>query len=218
MWFDAFRAVGTPDDVRVCILGQDPYHGPGQANGLAFSVAKGMPIPPSLRNIYKEIARDCGGTPPAHGDLNAWARQGVLLLNDVLSVEEGNAGSHSRFGWQEVTQSALAALDRRPVAFLLWGRHARSHRDRLAALHPEHLILEAAIPVRSAPTGGSSGAAISDRSTDGWCSRVNRRSRGSTGCGELTVRSGYCLHHECARSGHPMALHDRARGTPRRRL
>ena len=146
LWFDAFRAVGTPDDVRVCILGQDPYHGPGQANGLAFSVAKGLPIPPSLRNIYKEIVRDCGGTPPAHGDLNPWARQGVLLLNDVLSVEEGNAGSHSRFGWQEVTQSALAALDRRPVAFLLWGRHACSHRNRLAALHPEHLILEAVHP------------------------------------------------------------------------
>jgi len=97
-WFDAFHAVGTPDDVRVCILGQDPYHGPGQANGLAFSVAKGMPIPPSLRNMYKEIARDCGGTPPAHGDLTAWARQGVLLLNDVLSVAEGKAGSHGRFG------------------------------------------------------------------------------------------------------------------------
>lgn len=146
LWFDAFRAVGTPDDVRVCILGQDPYHGPGQANGLAFSVSKGMPIPPSLRNIYKEIARDCGGTPPAHGDLTAWARQGVLLLNDVLSVEEGKAGSHGRLGWQEVTRSALSALDRRPVVFLLWGRHARSHRDRLAALHPEHLILEAAHP------------------------------------------------------------------------
>lgn len=146
LWFDAFSAVGKPEDVRVCILGQDPYHGPGQANGLAFSVAKGMHIPPSLRNIFKEIAQDCGGTPPAHGDLSAWAGQGVLLLNDVLSVAEGQAGSHSRLGWQDVTRSALAALDHRPVAFLLWGRHARSHRERLAALHPEHLILEAAHP------------------------------------------------------------------------
>ena len=145
-WFDAFNAVGTPDNVRVCILGQDPYHGPGQANGLAFSVSRGMPIPPSLRNIYKEIATDCGGIPPAHGDLSAWAKQGVLLLNDVLSVEEGKAGSHGRFGWQEVTRTALTALDRRPVVFLLWGRNARSHRDRVAALHSEHLILEAAHP------------------------------------------------------------------------
>jgi len=145
-WFAALKAVGGPEDVRVCILGQDPYHGPGQAHGLAFSVPRGAAIPPSLRNMYKEAVRDCGGTPPVHGDLGGWASQGVLLLNDVLSVEEGKAGSHGHLGWQEVTRAILGALHRRPVAFLRWGRHARGHRATLASLRPDHLILEAPHP------------------------------------------------------------------------
>ena len=109
-WFSALNAVGEPEHVRVCILGQDPYHGPRQAHGLAFSVPRGVAIPPSLRNIFKELARDCGGTPPAHGDLGSWASQGVLLLNSVLSVSEGQAGSHGHLGWQKVTKAILDSL------------------------------------------------------------------------------------------------------------
>ena len=145
-WFAALREVGRPEQVRVCILGQDPYHGPGQAHGLSFSVPRGVTIPPSLRNMFKEVARDCGGTPPAHGDLQTWAAQGVLLLNDVLSVEEGKAASHAELGWQAVTRAILSSLRHRPVAFLLWGRHARSHRAEIEVLRSDHLILEAPHP------------------------------------------------------------------------
>ena len=145
-WFAALNATGGPEDVRVCILGQDPYHGPGQAHGLAFSVPRGVAIPPSLRNIYKEVARDCGGIPPAHGDLGSWASQGVLLLNGVLSVQQGQAGSHSHLGWQRVTKAVIGALDHRPVAFLLWGKHAQQHKNDLTSLRADHLILEAPHP------------------------------------------------------------------------
>lgn len=145
-WFSALRHVESPNRVRVVILGQDPYHGPGQANGLAFSVARGQAIPPSLRNMYREIQSDVGGTPPVHGDLSAWAEQGVLLLNEVLSVAEGKAGSHQGQGWERLTGSVLSALTHRPVAFLLWGRHARSHAEAIRSLHPGHLILEAPHP------------------------------------------------------------------------
>ena len=145
-WFEALKATGGPEHVRVCILGQDPYHGPGQAHGLAFSVPRGVTIPPSLRNVFKELARDCGGPPPAHGDLGSWSDQGVLLLNTVLSVAEGKAGSHGHLGWQTVTEAILGALNHRPVVFLLWGRHAQEYKGRLVALHPDHLILEAPHP------------------------------------------------------------------------
>ncbi len=145
-WYAALKATGGPEKVRVCILGQDPYHGPGQAHGLAFSVPRGVAIPPSLRNVFKELVRDCGGTPPAHGDLRNWADQGVLLLNTVLSVAEGQAGSHGHLGWQAVTTAILDALDHRPVAFLLWGRHAQDHKARVASLRADHLILEAPHP------------------------------------------------------------------------
>lgn len=145
-WFAALQQVKAPSRVRVVILGQDPYHGPGQANGLAFSVTRGQPIPPSLRNIYREIQSDVGGTPPVHGDLSGWSEQGVLLLNAVLSVSEGKAGSHQGKGWETLTESILSALTLRPVAFLLWGRHARSHADSIRALREDHLILEAPHP------------------------------------------------------------------------
>lgn len=132
--------------VRVVILGQDPYHGPGQANGLAFSVPRGVRIPPSLRNIYKELEADCGIRPAAHGDLTAWAERGVLLLNGVLTVRAGAANSHRGIGWEVLTGAVLDALNRRPepAAFLLWGAGARSWRQRIAA--PRHLVLEAAHP------------------------------------------------------------------------
>lgn len=145
-WFRALHEVGRPEDVRVVILGQDPYHGPGQADGLAFSVPRGFPLPPSLRNIFKEIASCCGGCPAGHGDLTHWARQGVLLLNDVLTVGEGEAHSHADVGWQRVTSALLASLVHRPAAFMLWGRHAAGHASRIRKLHGGHLVLESPHP------------------------------------------------------------------------
>lgn len=145
-WFRALTLVGAPEKVRVVILGQDPYHGPQQANGLAFSVAPGLAIPPSLRNIYKELSRDGLGVPPVHGDLSSWAEQGVLLLNHCLSVAQGTPASHAKFGWDAVTQSILTGLNSRPVVFLLWGKHAQSQAPFLQALHPGHVILQAPHP------------------------------------------------------------------------
>ena len=124
--FAAFRLT-PPEAVRAVILGQDPYHEPGQANGLAFSVRPGVKLPPSLRNIFAELQTDCGITPPDSGDLTAWAGQGVFLLNSSLSVEAGQAASHQGFGWQTFTDAVvrkLAALPQ-PVAFVLWGAHAQ---------------------------------------------------------------------------------------------
>ena len=125
-----FRALElTPlAQTRVVILGQDPYHGAGQAEGLAFSVAPGQKIPPSLRNIFKELRRDLGLQAPVQGSLESWARQGVLLLNTALTVEEGRAGSHSKLGWRTLTDAIIQALcsDMAPKAFMLWGAHAQS--------------------------------------------------------------------------------------------
>ena len=116
----------APEDVRVVILGQDPYHGPGQAMGLSFSVPSGEKLPPSLRNIYKEMASDLGCNMPVSGDLSAWAQQGVLLLNTTLTVREHEANSHSKLGWQVVTTAIVEACMRlpQPVVFLAWGRPA----------------------------------------------------------------------------------------------
>ena len=117
----------TPlDQVRAVIVGQDPYHRPGQAMGLSFSVPAGVAVPPSLRNIHKELGDDLAVPAPGHGCLGAWADRGVLLLNTSLSVEEGKAGSHARVGWQRFTDRVIAAVNARdaPVAFLLWGGHA----------------------------------------------------------------------------------------------
>ncbi|MFN9967667.1 MAG: uracil-DNA glycosylase, partial [Lysobacteraceae bacterium] len=124
--FAAFAA--TPfDRVKVAILGQDPYHGPGQAHGLCFSVPPGVPVPPSLQNIFKEIQRDLGLPVPSHGCLRAWADQGVLLLNAVLSVEDGRAGSQAGRGWEGFTDAAIEALsrEREGLVFLLWGSYAQ---------------------------------------------------------------------------------------------
>lgn len=142
-----FRALELtkPDDVRMVILGQDPYHSAGQAHGLAFSVPHGVVIPPSLRNIYKELARDLGIVTPNHGNLEPWARQGVLLLNTVLTVEGGKAGSHQGLGWEEITDAVLSHLGQqeRPIVFMLWGAHAQKKRSLVAS---QHLILEAPHP------------------------------------------------------------------------
>lgn len=136
--------------VRVVILGQDPYHGPGQAEGLAFSVAPGVRIPPSLRNIFKELQRDLGLAPPPDGSLVRWARQGVLLLNASFTVEDGQAGSHARQGWEALSDAAVQAVARgaRPVVFMLWGAHAQAKQALIAEAAPEgrHLVLAANHP------------------------------------------------------------------------
>lgn len=131
---------------RVVILGQDPYHGPGQAEGLAFSVPAGQKLPPSLRNIYKELQRDLGLVPAAHGHLGGWARRGVLLLNTVLTVEDGQAAAHAGWGWEALTDALIRAVaaDPRPKAFLLWGAHAQSKQPLLQG--GQHLVLAANHP------------------------------------------------------------------------
>ena len=119
----------TPlNQVKVVIIGQDPYHGPGQANGLAFSVKADKKLPPSLRNIYKELSKDLGVEQPEHGDLSHWAKQGVLLLNRVLTVEKGQAASHQGRGWEELTELAVTVINQleHPVIFILWGKQAQS--------------------------------------------------------------------------------------------
>lgn len=146
--FSAFDLVPF-DEVKVVIIGQDPYHGPGQANGLSFSVNPGIEIPPSLRNIFREISSDLGAPVPADGDLTRWARQGVLLLNATLTVRAHQPKSHSRLGWDIFTDAAVRALNeyRENVVFLLWGADAirkgsfidRSRHLVLTAPHPSPL-------------------------------------------------------------------------------
>ncbi len=136
----------SPSRVRVVVIGQDPYHGPGQAHGLSFSVRKGQPIPPSLRNIFAELQADLSVVPPAHGGLTGWAEQGVLLLNSVLSVEHGLPGSHQGRGWETFTDAVIAAIDsgERPVVFLLWGKHAQ--QKGAAIDRQKHCVLSAPHP------------------------------------------------------------------------
>ncbi len=143
--FRAFDLTPLPD-VRVVILGQDPYHGAGQAHGLAFSVRPDVRVPPSLANIFKEIETDLGLPRPAHGCLEHWARQGVLLLNDVLTVEEGKPGAHQNRGWEALTDAAVRAVAARaqPVAFLLWGKPALRKAGFVDA--GRHLVLTAPHP------------------------------------------------------------------------
>ncbi len=145
-WFQALEAF-APDDVKVVILGQDPYHGPGQAHGLSFSVPPDVRVPPSLANIYKELAADTGFTHPGHGSLTEWAAQGVLLLNSVLTVEAGKAASHQKRGWEEMTDAIIAhlAVSARPIVFLLWGAYAQRKADFISDDSP-HLVLRAAHP------------------------------------------------------------------------
>ncbi len=131
-----------PDAVKVVILGQDPYPTRGHANGLAFSVTPGTPLPRSLKNIYRELQDDTGNAPET-GDLSPWADQGVLLLNTSLSVPEGEANAHAKLGWSTLTTQVLARLDDAPRAFLLWGNHARKLG---ASLSDHHLKLESAHP------------------------------------------------------------------------
>lgn len=143
--FAAFKE--TPfQHVRVVLLGQDPYHGPGQAHGLSFSVPKGVPAPPSLQNIFKELARDLGMPKPDHGDLTHWAKQGVLLLNATLTVRSNEAGSHQGQGWEPFTDAAIRQLStqRKGLIFLLWGRFAQKKESLIDS--SRHYVLRAPHP------------------------------------------------------------------------
>lgn len=133
-------------DTRVLILGQDPYHGPGQAHGLCFSVQPGVRVPPSLQNIHKELQSDLGIVPPPHGNLEAWARGGVLLLNAVLTVRAHEAASHRKQGWETFTDAVIAAVNAKPetVVFLLWGSYARAKKQLIDT--SRHVIIESPHP------------------------------------------------------------------------
>lgn len=162
----------TPfDQVKIVILGQDPYHGPGQAHGLCFSVQPGVAVPPSLRNMYVELQRDLSFTPPRHGCLTRWAEQGVLLLNAVLTVEQGRAGSHQGKGWEGFTDAVIEALnrEREHLVFLLWGSYAQA-KGRLIDVR-RHLVLKAPHP---SPLSAH---------------------RGFIGCGHFSAANEYLVSH-----------------------
>lgn len=151
--FNALKFIDY-DDVRVVILGQDPYHEKGQAHGLAFSVNVGIPTPPSLVNMYKELNSDLGCYIPNNGYLKKWAKQGVLLLNTVLTVEEGKANSHKKSGWTKFTDSVISALNERekPVIFLLWGGNAKEKLKFIT--NPRHYVLSTVHPSPLSAYGG----------------------------------------------------------------
>jgi uracil-DNA glycosylase len=143
--FNAYDTV-APAAVKVVLLGQDPYHNPGEAMGLSFSVPKGVKVPPSLKNIYKELATDLGCTIPNHGDLSSWASQGVFLLNAFLTVEKNSAGSHRNSGWHHFTDATIKYLADHfeNIVFMLWGNFAKNKRELIHS--GKHLILESAHP------------------------------------------------------------------------
>ena len=143
--FNAFK-YSPYDKTRCVIVGMDPYINEGQAHGLSFSVPKGVELPPSLRNIFKELRSDLGISSPSHGCLIEWAEQGVLLLNTYLTVRHGETGSHSKFGWQNLTDRAISILNEKetPVVFILWGAHAKAKRSLI--INDHHLILQGAHP------------------------------------------------------------------------
>ena len=169
---DIFRALHSPvGSIKVVILGQDPYHGPRQANGLAFSVHKDVKIPPSLRNIYKEVFCAFPNDIPRHGDLSSWARQGVLLLNTTLTVREAEAASHQKQGWEEFTDAVIKTISKHGhhIVFMLWGSHAQ--KKGVLIDHSHHLVLEAPHP---SPLSAH---------------------RGFLGCGHFTKANSYLAEH-----------------------
>ena len=154
--FNAFNLT-TPQNVKVVIIGQDPYHGYGQAHGLCFSVKKGAKIPPSLRNIFKELEDDIGCEIPIHGDLSHWASQGVFLLNTILTVEEKQASSHQGIGWEEFTDKVIQTIsdNKEKLVFILWGNYARKKKYLIDS--KKHLIIESPHPAAEIYTGGKAG-------------------------------------------------------------
>jgi uracil-DNA glycosylase len=164
-WFHALNA--TPlSDVRVVILGQDPYHGEGQAHGLCFSVQAGVAPPPSLINIYKELKTDLGIEPARHGHLESWAQQGVLLLNSVLTVEAGNAASHQGKGWERFTDTVIREVNAlpRPVVFILWGSYAQKKAAFVDSTR--HLVLKSVHPSPLSAYNGFFGSKPFSRTND----------------------------------------------------
>lgn len=157
--YDIFNALKYTayQDVKVVILGQDPYHAPGQAHGLCFSVQKGVTPPPSLQNIFQELQDDLGCEIPNHGELTAWTKQGVLLLNTVLSVRRGQANSHQGKGWEILTDRIISLLDEKPepMVFLLWGKQAKAKMEYLH--NPNHLVLTSSHPSPYSVTYGFKG-------------------------------------------------------------
>ena len=153
---DIFNALRyTPyHAVKAVLLGQDPYHGPGQAHGLCFSVKEGIAPPPSLKNIFQELESDLGFPPPQNGTLTKWAQQGVLMLNTTLTVRRGQANSHKNLGWTTFTDAIIRKLNERetPIVFLLWGGNARSKKPLIT--NPNHLILETVHPSPLSAYGG----------------------------------------------------------------
>ena len=145
---DIFNALKLTDfdKVRVVIMGQDPYHGEGEAHGLSFSVQKGVKLPPSLKNIYKELYDDLGIPPKEYGDLSGWAKSGVLLLNSVLTVEKDKPSSHKDLGWELFTDYVIKVLNNRqdPIVFILWGNFAKSKKKLIT--NPKHYVIESAHP------------------------------------------------------------------------
>ncbi|MBE6148885.1 MAG: uracil-DNA glycosylase [Firmicutes bacterium] len=143
--FNAFKLTDF-DNVKVVIMGQDPYHGIGEAHGLSFSVQKGIRIPPSLQNIYKELRDDLGIPPKAHGDLSGWAKQGVLLLNSVLTVEKDKASSHKGLGWELFTDYVIKLLNSKddPIVFILWGNFAKEKKKYIT--NKKHFVVESPHP------------------------------------------------------------------------
>jgi uracil-DNA glycosylase len=146
--YDIFNALrSTPcSAVKAVLLGQDPYHGPGQAHGLCFSVKRGVPHPPSLKNIFKELSEELGIAPPQSGELIGWAKQGVLLLNTTLTVREASPQSHKGKGWEILTDRIIEIINQKetPVVFMLWGGNARAKKSLIT--NPNHLVLECAHP------------------------------------------------------------------------
>ena len=171
--YDIFNALRYTDygNVRAVILGQDPYHGPGQAHGLAFSVKKGVPVPPSLRNIFEELKNDMGIAPPPHGNLEAWAAAGVLLLNTVLTVREGQPNSHCGQGWETFTDNVIRLLNRReqPMVFILWGANARNKTALIT--NSSHLILTSPHPSPLSATRGFFGSKPFSQTNDFLCDK-----------------------------------------------
>lgn len=163
--FNALRYT-SPEDTRVVILGQDPYHGPGQAHGLCFSVKRGVPPPPSLKNIFKEIRDELGDFEPECGELTGWAKQGVLLLNTTLTVREGQPQSHKGRGWETLTDRIIKAVNDSPTptVFMLWGGNARAKKSIISAKH--HLVLECAHPSPLSAYNGFFGCGHFKRAND----------------------------------------------------
>ncbi len=190
--YDIFNALKytSYSDVKAVILGQDPYHGAGQAHGLCFSVKRGVEPPPSLKNIFKEIESETGIKQPSHGELTSWAKQGVLLLNTVLTVRAGEANSHKGIGWETFTDRVIGLLNERekPIVFLLWGGNARQKKKLITA--PQHKILETVHPSPLSAYGGFFGCGHFAE-TDCLGKWARQKSTGSL------IEYGYRLH--CAR-------------------